>query len=82
VEVSFLTGSELNTATSSFDYSSGSVYATIFWDQDEVSVIKLINILLCGYKVTCDCIDNTLMDLQGYDQDGDKWNICLGSFCF
>lgn len=82
VEVSFMTGHELNQATGTFNYSAGSVYAIIFWDQGEASIIKLSNTLLCGFEVTCDCIDNTVTDLQGYDQDGDKWNICTSGYCF
>jgi len=82
VEVTFMTGYELNQATSSYDYSSYSVYAIIFWGEGQASVIKLKSYLLCGTEVTCDCIDNSIYDLQGYDQDGDKWNICLGDYCF
>ena len=51
VETIFLTGYELNTATNSINYSAYSVYAVIFWDQDEASVIKLSTILLCGSEV-------------------------------
>jgi len=82
VEVTFLTGLELNQATGTYNYRSSSVYAVIFWDQGEATVIRLSSVLLCGYEVDCECIDNTIMDLQGYDQDDDKWNICLSDFCF
>lgn len=82
VEVTFLSGFELNSATKTFNYSSYSVYAVIFWGNNEASVIKLSTILLCGTEVTRDCIENTLLDLQGYDQVGDKWNICIKDFCF
>lgn len=82
VEVIFMTGYELNTSTRTFNYSAYSIYAIIFWAQNEATVIKLNTILLCGSEVDCDCIDNSIVDLQGYDQDGDKWNICLSSFCF
>jgi hypothetical protein len=82
VEVTFMTGYELNQATRSYDYNSYSVYAIIFWGEGQASVIKLKSYLLCGYEVTCDCIDNSIYDLQGYDQDGDKWNICLSDICY
>lgn len=82
VEVSFMAGTELNSATGSFNYSSYSNYAIIFWAEGQATVIKLSSIMMCGYEVTCSCINNTIMDLQGYDQDGDKWNICLGQFCY
>jgi len=35
VDVTFISGSELNEATNSFNYSSFSVYATIFWDRNK-----------------------------------------------
>jgi hypothetical protein len=82
VEVTFMTGMELNQATNSFNYSVYSVYAIIFWGEGQASVIKLTSYLLCGYEVTCDCIGNSIYNLQGYDQDGDKWNICLGDYCY
>ena len=82
VEVTFMTGYELNTATNTFNYSAYSVYAIIFWAQNEATVIKLNTFLLCGSEVTCDCIENMLLDMQGYDQKGDKWNICISDFCF
>ena len=77
-----MTGYELNTATRTFNYSAYSVYGIIFWAQNEATVIKLNTALLCVSEVDCYCIDNSIVDLQGYDQDGDKWNICLSSFCF
>lgn len=82
VEVTFMTGYELNQATTSYDYDMYSVYAIIFWGEGQASVIKLKTYLLCGTEVTCDCINNSIYDLQGYDQDGDKWNICLGNYCY
>jgi hypothetical protein len=82
VEATFMTGYELNQATGTFDYDSYSVYSIIFWGEDQASVIKIKSYLLCGTEVTCNCIDNSLYDLQGYDQDGDKWNICLSDICY
>ena len=82
VEATFMTGTELNHATNTYNYSSYSVYAIIFWDKGQATVIKLKSYLLCGYDVTCDCIENSLYDLQGFDQDGDKWNICLSYYCY
>lgn len=82
VEVTFLTGMELNQATETSNYRTSSVYAIIFWDQGQATVIRLTSTLLCGFEVDCDCIDNAFLDLQGYDQDDDKWNICLNDYCF
>ena len=58
---------------------SGSV---IFWGNDEASVIELSSYTLCGTKVTKNCITNTLMDLEGEDQEDRKWNICVKDICF
>jgi hypothetical protein len=82
VEVNFLSGYELNIATNSYNYSAYSNYAVIFWAQGQASIIKIKSYLPCGTDITCDCIDNVRFDLQGHDQDGDLWNICLGRFCF
>lgn len=82
VEITFLTGFELNQATGTSNYRTSSVYATIFWDQGEATIILVNTILLCGFEVNCNCIDNSFIDLQGYDQDDDKWNICLKDYCF
>lgn len=81
VEVNFMSGYELNQATKSFDYTTLSVYAIIFWGEGQATVIKLSSILACGMEVTCSCIDNALLDLKGVDQDGDQWNICLSNYC-
>lgn len=82
VEVNFMTGMELNKATQSYKYDSYKVYAIIFWGEGQATVIKLTNNLPSGYEVECSLIDNITFDLQGYDQDDDKWNICLGQYCF
>ena len=82
VEVNFMSGHELNIATKTISYDAISVYAIIFWSQDQVTIIKLKTFLACGFEVTKECIDDFMMDLQGFDQDGDKWNICLIDTCF
>lgn len=81
VEITFMTGDELNKSTETIDYSFYSNYALIFWGEGRASIIKLNSYLLCGLEVTCACIDNNILDLQGFDQDGDKWNICLSAYC-
>jgi hypothetical protein len=82
VEVTFLTGSELNEATSSYKYSTYSVYAVIFWGKGQASVIKLSGYFSCGSEVEKSCITNTYSDLKGKDQDDDEWKICVGDYCF
>jgi len=41
VEATLTTGSELNQATTSFNYQSFDRYVVIFWDKDEASVIQM-----------------------------------------
>ena len=82
VDVTFMTGSELNMATRTFKYNSFSVYGIIFWDDDEATVIKLKNFTTCGTEVDKTCITSVFGDLKGSDQDGDEWNICKDDFCF
>lgn len=82
IEVTFMTGYELNQATSTFKYKIFSVYAVIFWAQGQASVIQLSTFLLCGTEVDKNCIVNSIGDLKGTDQDGDEWKICKDSFCF
>lgn len=82
VEITFMTGLELNQATNSFRYSSYSVYAIIFWDQGQATIIKLSSYLVCGTEATKDCITNTIGDLKGKDQDEDEWKICINTYCF
>jgi hypothetical protein len=82
VDVTFISGSELNEATNSYKYSSYSVYAVIFWGEGQASVIKISNYLSCGSKVDKNCITNTYGDIKGKDQDGDEWKICVSDYCY
>jgi len=78
VDVTLISGRELNEATQSNNYSSNSNYATVFWAKGEATVIKLDTRLYCTYEVTCDCIYNWVYgDFKGKDQDQDYWEICL-----
>lgn len=82
VDVTFMSGSELNDATSSFRYTTYSVYAIIFWGNDKATVIKLSSFTGCGFEVDKDCIANTIYDLKGKDQDDDEWKICVTNYCY
>ena len=82
IEVTFISGSELNDATNSYKFSSSSNYVVIFWEEGKATIIKLSTSLLCGFNISCDCIDNSITDFKGYDQDGDLWNICINDMCF
>jgi len=81
VDVTFITGYELNQATRTFNYSSYSTYAVVFWGQGQATVIKLSGYVACGFDAQPYCLMyNT--SLQGIDQDGDKWFICLTNVCY
>jgi hypothetical protein len=82
VDVTFVSGSELNEATSSYKYSSYSVYAIIFWGDRQATVIKIATYLSCGEEVDKNCITGSYGDHKGKDQDGDEWKICTGDFCY
>lgn len=82
VEVTFLSGTELNTATNSYKYSSYTVYAIIFWSKGQATVIKVSSYLSCGIEVDKSCITNTYGDIKGKDQDEDEWNICVSNYCY
>lgn len=82
VEVTFMSGSELNKVTRTFNYDSFSTYGVIFWDDDEVSVIKISTYTGCGTEVTQKCITNSVGNLEGKDQGERKWEICPNRYCF
>lgn len=82
VEVNFLTGSELNSATRTFNYQAFSVYAVVFWGNDQASVVKISSILMCGNEVSKECIINSLTNLKGEDQQGKNWEICVTGYCY
>src|SRR5688572_24992170 len=63
VEATIAKGSELNQATKSFDYDVLSTYVVIFWDKDEVSVIRMDFPYLGP------------IGQSGTDQAGRKWEI-------
>jgi len=76
-----LSGSELNKATRTINYSNFSTYAVIFWDKDEASVIKISSFTNCGSVVTQKCIVNSFSNLDGEDQKGRGWQICTKTYC-
>jgi hypothetical protein len=82
VEITFISGTELNDATSSYKYSSYSVYAVIFWGEGQASVIKLSGYFSCSTEVTKSCITNTYTDHKGTDQNETEWKICVSDYCY
>lgn len=82
VEVKFLSGQELNKATKTYDYSTYSKYAVIFWGEGKASVIELDGYFSCGTEVERDCIADKTSNLDGEDQEERKWEICVKSRCY
>lgn len=80
VDVIFLTGSELDSATNSYKYGSFSEYAVIFWDEDRASVIKLQGIFGCGTEFKKSCFP-AIGNIKGEDQGGRVWEICTSNYC-
>jgi hypothetical protein len=82
VEVTFMSGAELNKATSTFGYDGFSTYAIVFWGQGAATVIKISSYTGCGTEVKQSCIANNIINLAGKDQDGDIWEVCTKDYCF
>ncbi len=70
VQATVTTGSELNQATSSFDYAPFSKYVVIFWEQHEASVIEL------------DLPYLSAIGQSGKDQRGRRWEVSTGGLCY
>ena len=81
VDVNVMTGFELNQATQTYNYNSYSTYAVVFWGQGQATVIKISSYVACGYEVSPSCIAYSSY-LEGLDQDGDKWYLCLTDYCY
>jgi hypothetical protein len=72
-EVTFMTGQELNSKTSSFRYKSFSNYALIWFDRDEVAVIELKSLIFLSGDVF-DADDFRTAFALGYDLYGSQVN--------
>lgn len=82
VDVTFISGTELNQATHSLDYDGlGGRYGVIFWNPGQATVIKLDGISVCGFNVTPACMFS-IGNLQGADQQDRHWEICNRDLCF
>lgn len=70
VEATIAKGTDLNQATSSYNYNGWSQYVVIFWGQDQATVIELDDPYLSS------------LDSDGKDQQGRRWRVAKTSFCF
>jgi len=76
VECTYMTGFELNTATSTFNYQGFSTYAVVFWSQNQASVIRLTNTFFCGMETSDGCV-TSFSTVRGVDKPGRTWKVCL-----
>jgi hypothetical protein len=67
VTANLMRGSELNQKTGSWNYSSFSTYAVIFWAQGQASVIEL------------DWPQISVFGTDGSDQNGYRWELSKNS---
>lgn len=79
-DVTFMTGSELNTATSTYKYSPYTGYAVIFFAEGQAAVIKASGYSYCSDTFEVSCLPS-IGNFKGVDQGGRDWEICTGSFC-
>lgn len=80
-EVTLMKGSELNTATRSYNYAAYDGYAMIWFSQDQVAVIRLSDTIFgCSREFEASCIPR-FGNLKGKDQGGREWEICTAKFC-
>jgi len=81
VEVTFMTGFELNNVTHSFNYGTYDKYCLIWWDKGEVAILKIKDYLIVGSEFTRDDFRNafsfrsSLNCEQVNDEDATKWQI-------
>lgn len=72
IQANIIKGAELNRRTKSFDYDALSTYSTIFWSDDQVSVIRLKS-FFGSFSV---------YGTEGVDQRGNGWELSKSSYCF
>jgi len=54
MEVTFMTGYELNKVTRTFDYTSYSKYALIWFDKNEVAILEIDDLIIAGLEFTAE----------------------------
>jgi len=79
VDVTFMSGLELNTATKSYKYSFYDVYAIIFWGDGQATVIKTETMYYYKKEVDISIIKKASYygEIVGKDQYSTKWKICV-----
>jgi hypothetical protein len=82
--IQFSTGFELNDRTKSFDYEAFSNYAVVWFDERQVAIIKLNELLITGMRFEKSALSlyQRFGELTGEDKQGRQWKFCLHSYCF
>ena len=75
VEVTFMTGHEMNEAIGMNKYAQNTMFAVIAWDKSQKTVIKLSNPLPTGYMLAKESLTHSVYDVKGKDQNGGEWKI-------
>lgn len=79
-DVSFLTGGELNTLTSTFDYDQFSVYGVVFFASHEAAVIRMESNFQVCTTASRQCVwginSPSFNTLSGTDKGGRNWEFC------
>ena len=78
--VTFITGSELNAATSSIKFNSFKRYAVVFFSQTQAAVIKSEQLIICGEIFDSSCLPS-IGNFKGGDESGREWEICTTMLC-
>lgn len=81
VEVTFVTGNELNEMQGTYDYQQYELFAFIEFKNDDYLLIKISSYTGCGLIVDWNCINNKSYNLEGADQFGRDWEICTREIC-
>ncbi len=85
VNVFFISGGDLNEATGTTNYNTYGVYASVFWDDDQVTLIDIWNdnLLSCSaISIDCECIKGMSFNFTGEDQNKTYWEVCTKSYCY
>lgn len=70
MEATIMKGTELNIATSSFDYTAYSTYVVLFWGPGQASVIEMDMPYITTYGT------------EGTAQNGQIWRIAKTTYCY
>lgn len=81
VDVTFVTGNELNTATRSYRFAGFDKYAVIFWGEGQATIIKLGGFFVCGMTFERSCLPS-FGNMRGLDQQERSWEICTQEYCW